>query len=119
MNPIQQLRLQRQIPELMDAVRSILYFGIEPNTQKYLIEFELMITRLTSGDLQAFHAAYLEAIAGVSSDDPAYAEKLAKMESAISNLHGSLQNVLDKIDAIRALNPDLLPNPYAQMQPQS
>lgn len=115
MNPIELLRLQRQVPELMDAVRSILYLGIEPNIQKYLTEFESMITRLTSGGLQSFQSAYLEAIAGVNSDDPTYATKLETMQAAIAGLHADLQSVLDKIDEIRNLNPLLLPNPYPDL----
>lgn len=116
MNPIERLRLQRQIPELMDSVRSTLYYGIEPNAKKYLADYEAMISRLTSGDLQAFHAAYLEAIAGVNSSDPAYAEKLEVVHAAIADLHAALQGVLDKIGTIRDLNPLLLPNPYATPQ---
>ena len=114
-NPIELLRLQRRIAELMDSVRSILYFGVEPNIKKYLADYAAMITRLT-GDLQAFYPTYLEAIAGVSADDPTYAAKLEAMQAAIADLHADLQGVLDKIDAIRALNPDLLPNPNAQPQ---
>lgn len=118
-NPIEQLALQRQIATLFESVRSTIYYGVEPNIKKYLTDYESINSRLTSGDLQAFYPTYLEAIAGVQSSDPAYTEKLETMTAAIADLHIALQGALDKIAEIRDLNPQLLPNPYAQMRPQS
>lgn len=117
MKPIERLKLQRQVPELLDSVRSTLYYGVEPNVRRYLADHEAMLSRLRSGDLTSFHIIYLEAIAGVNSSDPTYDARLAEMQAAIDSLHVSLKDVLDKMSAIRALNPMLLPNAYPTQAP--
>lgn len=107
-SPIEALAQARQVADTMAATRNILVFGIEPNIRKYQTDHAQMLAAIPI-------QSYNEAIAGVFADDPAYTDKLASIEVAIADLHASLQDVLDKIGAIRALNPLLLPNPYPDL----
>jgi hypothetical protein len=110
MNPVQELGNQRAAIELMDSVRSTIYFGIEPNARKYLVEIAALRNRLGNGDLQPYLPAYNQAIAGVKANDPTYSDKLLEVQQAIQVLNGSLESVIANIQAIRLLNPLLLPH---------